>query len=137
MIYLINDKYIIFSKNITGEKNITNSFEGLFKIDSNKISNKALKDNQALSNDIETRVSKRQNKNSTSKAVLNSSITTGLDKDLFISELAYLKEKNYKLLYNSLLDFHCNIPYLIVHKNAIYKTLRASILNNILFIIDG
>ncbi|QAA35059.1 hypothetical protein [Clostridium manihotivorum] len=89
-----NDEYVIFSKDIAGKRSVTNGFEGLFKIDSNKISNKALKDNQALSNDIETRVSKRQNKNSTSKAVLNSSITTGLDKDLFISELEQLKDKN-------------------------------------------
>ncbi|WP_160680674.1 hypothetical protein [Clostridium sp. C8-1-8] len=90
-----HDQYIIFCKDIDGKKSITNSFEGLFKIESNKISNKALKDNLALSNDIKAMILESQSKSSTAKGVsYNSSIITGLDKDSFILELKNLKDKS-------------------------------------------
>lgn len=85
-IYTIHsgEEYILFCQKVNGEMSITNSFEGLFKVNVNKVTNKALKNSKKLSNDIEKKVSKEHN-------ITNSSVIDGLNKDSFITTIKSIK----------------------------------------------
>lgn len=91
-IYVVKqgEEYILFCKKNQGLLSITNGNQGLFKVDSNNVTNKALKNSKDLSADIEKKV----NKNNKTKSLTNTDIASGIDKNSFINVLKDLKNLN-------------------------------------------
>lgn len=84
-IYVVKpgEQYLLFLKNNNGELNITNSYQGLFKVNGNTLSNKALKATENITKDIEGKA-----------GVNGKTLGDGVDKTKFIDTLKKLKSNS-------------------------------------------
>ena len=89
-VYIVHngDTFIAFCKKLGSHYVITNGFQGLFKVDGNKIQNRALKDDYRLLKDIAAKVNAQSKSNIDENAIAGN----GIDKKAFIDILKSLKQ---------------------------------------------